>query len=191
MVFVIDVDDTMCDSDGYSEFYIQKFFSENNLPYKFVKKVSRYAEGKFDWDMETANVWYKNHGDQMMLEFPPKKGAVETINKLFDAGHKIIFSTARSNDWHSDPESITKQWFQKNKIKYSKLYVGYKNKAQICLNEGADIFVDDDIKLCEEVLSLSKNTLPLLMKTEYNNTQPKPENLKIISEISELLNFAK
>ena len=32
MIFVIDVDDTMCDSDGFSEYYIERFFSEHNLP---------------------------------------------------------------------------------------------------------------------------------------------------------------
>ncbi len=191
MVFVIDVDDTLCDTDGYSEYYISKFFAEHNLPYKLVKKESRFAEGKFDWSMETALEWYKKYGDQMMLEFPPKLNAVKIINDLYDAGHKIIFATARANDWHTDPEGITKKWFKINGIKFSKLYIGQADKAKICAEEQADIFIDDDIKLCQTVLDQCKNTTSLLMSTTYNQTQIKPENLKIISDLSELIKYIK
>lgn len=191
MIFVIDVDDTICDSDGFSEYYIERFFSEHNLPYKLVNKVSRFAEGKFDWDMQTANAWYKKYGDEMMLNFPPKPNAIETMNYLYDAGHTIIYATARANDWHTDPEAITKNWFQKHKIKYSKLYIGVKDKTQICKDFDADFFVDDDIKLCEEVSKFSGKTTAILMQTEYNNLQPKPENIKTISSLSELINIIK
>lgn len=156
-----------------------------------MKKESRFAEGKFDWSMETALEWYKKYGDQMMLEFPPKLNAVKIINDLYDAGHKIIFATARANDWHTDPEGITKKWFKINGIKFSKLYIGQADKAKICAEEQADIFIDDDIKLCQTVLEQCKNTTSLLMSTTYNQTQIKPENLKIISDLSELIKYIK
>ncbi len=186
MIFVIDIDDTISETDKYSEYYISKFIKENNLPYKQIKKITRFAEAKFDWRVEVANKWYKEYGDQMMLEFPCKENSVEVINNLHDLGHTIIIATARANDWHKEPERITKEWLEKNNIKYDKLYVGRIDKEQICIEEKADYFIDDDVKLCERVLNDSINTTPIIMLTEYNKTLDISPKIIKINNLNEL-----
>lgn len=186
MIFVIDIDDTISETDKYSEYYISKFIKENNLPYKQIKKVTRFAEAKFNWSVEVANKWYKEYGDQMMLEFPCKENSVEVINNLHNLGHKIIIATARANDWHKEPERITKEWLEKNNIKYDKLYVGRIDKEQICIEEKADYFIDDDVKLCERVLNDSINTTPIIMLTEYNKTLDISSKIIKINNLNEL-----
>lgn len=186
MIFVIDIDDTISETDKYSEYYISKFIKENNLPYKQIKKVTRFAEAKFNWSVEVANKWYKEYGDQMMLEFPCKENSVEVINNLHNLGHKIIIATARANDWHKEPERITKEWLEKNNIKYDKLYIGRIDKEQICIEEKADYFIDDDVKLCERVLNDSINTTPIIMLTEYNKTLDISPKIIKINNLNEL-----
>lgn len=170
MVIVFDLDDTVVDTDGYSEKYILNFIKENNLPYKLVNKVARFAEKKFDWDNETALNWYKEYGDQMMLEFPFKENAKEVINELYDLGHTIVIATARATDWHTDPEGITKRWLKNNGLKYSKLYIGRIDKEKICEEENADVFIDDDIKITNRVAEYFSNTggMACLFNTDYN-----------------------
>lgn len=170
MIFVFDLDDTVCDTDGYSEIYIKKFFLENNMPYKKVKDISRFAEEKFDWSKEEALSWYKQYGDEMMLHFPCKDGAIEFINSLYQEGHKVVIATARANDWHSDPEGITKEWLDNNGIKYNKLYIGRIDKERICEEENADIFIDDDVKITKRVAEYFKKNKgkAYLMNTKYN-----------------------
>lgn len=174
MKFVIDLDDTVCDTDGYSEKYIKKSIKKLKLPYKFVSKVARFAEAKFDWDNETALKWYLEYGDQMMLEFPVKKNAVKVINKLYDGGHTIIISTARSNDWHVKPEEITHKWIEKVGLKYHKIYIGRNDKEEICKTEDADVFIDDDIKITAKVKEYfkvkEKKGYVFLSSTLYNET---------------------
>ncbi len=190
MIFVIDIDDTISDTDSYSEYYISKFFKDNNLPYKFVKKISRYAESKFDWDIETAIKWYKQFGDEMMLQFPCKKYALETINKLFDKGHTIVLATARETDWHTDPVGLTKKWLKEKGVKYNKIYIGQSiTKAQICLNEHADFFIDDDVKLCQSVKENCPNTRPLLMSTDFNSTIERPKGIDVISNLLDIYKY--
>ena len=189
MIFVIDIDDTISGTDKYSEYYISKFIKENNLPYKKIKKITRFAEAKFDWSMENANKWYKEYGDQMMLEFPCKENSVETINKLHESGHTIIIATARANDWHSEPERITKEWLRNNNIKYDKLYVGRIDKEKICIEEKADYFIDDDVKLCEKVLNDSIRTTPIIMLTDYNKTIEVSKEIIKIKSLCELEKF--
>ncbi len=107
MIFVFDLDDTICDTDGYSEKYIREFITKYNLPYKQIATNVRFAERKFDWDTKTALEWYKEFGDQMMAEFPCKKNAVEFLQAIHNAGHKIVIATDRATDWHTNPKEIT------------------------------------------------------------------------------------
>ncbi len=151
MVFVIDLDDTICDTDAFSEKYILKFFEEHGWKYKQIAKDVRFAEAKFDWDTKTAVEWYKKYGDEMMANFPCKEGAVEIINFLHVVGHKIVIATARANDWHTEPERITKEWIERNKIKCDKLCIGRVDKEKVCEEEDADVFVDDDVKITSRV----------------------------------------
>ena len=46
MVFVFDLDDTLSETDAYSEKYINEFMKKNNLPYKQIAKDVRFAEKK-------------------------------------------------------------------------------------------------------------------------------------------------
>lgn len=188
MIFVIDIDDTISDTDAYSEQYILNFFKKHNMPYKLVQKVARFAEKKFDWSTETAISWYKQYGDQMMLEFPCKAGAVETINSWFDAGHTIVLATARATDWHTDPETTTKKWLSNIGLKYHKIYLNLKTKEQICKEENADIFVDDDLTHCEKVLSLNTKTKPYLTTTAFNKNFEIPTG---ITRVDSLLALSK
>lgn len=190
MVFVFDIDDTICDTDGYSEKYIKDFIFKHNLPYKQIAKNVRFAEYKFNWTNEQALEWYKNYGDEMALQFPVKGNSVEIINQLYDSGHTIIFATARSTDWHVEPQKITLQWFNKVGLKYSKLYIGRTDKEEICKAENADVFVDDDIKIITRVHNMFKETgkgMALLAETNYNKTQDIPNDIEKIKNFNEIL----
>lgn len=194
MILVFDLDDTIVDTDGYSEKYISRFIKENNLPYKLVNKVARFAEKKFNWDMETALRWYKEYGDDMMLEFPCREKAKEVLDELYEAGHKIIIATARANDWHKDPEGVTKKWLEKNNIRYHKLYVGRVDKEKICEEEHADVFLDDDVNITKRVAEYFKsvgNGKSCLFVTDYNSTLDVSEDvirIKSFVDFYEMIN---
>ena len=190
MIFVIDLDDTVCETNEYSEYYIKKFIKENNLPYSFVQSKCRFAESKFDWDKDTALTWYKTYGDQMMLEFSCKKYAVGIINKLFDAGHTIIIATARATDWHTNPEEVTLQWLDKVGLKYNKIYMGRVDKEKICEEEHADVFVDDDLKITGRVAEYfaKSSKVVYLMTTDYNRDLPHADGIVRVNDFVEIYN---
>ena len=190
MTFVFDIDDTISDTAGYSEKYIEQFFIEHNVPYKKTNQISRFAEAKFDWDEQQAIRWYKVYGDEMALEFPCIEGAKELINKLFDDGHRIIIATARETVWHNTPVLVTKLWLQKNKIKYSKLYTGRIDKEQICEDENADFFMDDDLKITAKVAShfaeKGKTIQSMLATTAFNKDKTPGEGVLRIQNFAQL-----
>lgn len=182
MVFVFDLDDTIAETDEYSEKYILNFFKTHNLPYKQIAKVVRFAESKFDWDRDTANKWYKTYGDDMMLHFTTKPHAVETINKLYDLGHTIVIATARATDWHTDPENITKEWLKNIGLKYNKIYIGRVDKEKICEENNADVFIDDDISILTRVSEYFASSKPsgktLISTTTYNESLALPKGVE-------------
>lgn len=188
MIFVFDLDDTVCDTDGYSTCYIDKFLETHRLPFGKIKEIGRFAEEKFSWDKNTALCWYKTYGDQMMAEFPCKPNTIDVINTLYENGHTIIIATARATDWHTDPETITLQWLKKIGLKYHKIYMGRVDKEQICAETNADVFVDDDLKITYNVANHPHNadTKVFLMNTAYNLTQPTPSGVARINSIKEM-----
>lgn len=193
MIFVIDLDDTICDTDGFSEKYISAYFKRFNLPYKQISKTARYAEMKFDWSQEEAIKWYKEYGDEMFLFFPVKNNAVKTINALYDSGHKIIIATARDASWHSSPVRYTNEWIHKVGLKYHKVFIGVKDKEKLCIQENADVFIDDDLGLVEKVKkeyegNSSKRIKVFLSETEYNKDKPVPEGVIKVKSIQEVVN---
>ncbi len=60
----------------------------------------------------------------------PLPGAIENINKLYEAGHTIIFWTARG--W--EQYKVTEKWLADNGFKYHQILMG---KPQ------ADLIIDD------------------------------------------------
>ena len=189
MVFVFDIDDTICETDAYSEEYILNYFKENNLPYKKVNNITRFAEQKFDWDRETANNWYKTFGDDMLLKFPIKQNSKEILAELKKKGHKIVLATARGDDWHSDPKTATKQWLKDNEIAFDKLFVGRRDKEVICKEEKADFFIDDDINISMQVAEYNKdsNIKVFVATTNYNENLQIPETIKRLNDLKDLL----
>lgn len=189
MVFVFDLDDTICETDSYSEEFIKSFFVENRLPYKQIAKNVRYAESKFDWDHQTALAWYKKYGDEMFLNFPAKPNAIKTINLLHDMGHTIIIATARAKDWHNEPKKFTFAWLKNNGVKYDKVYIGRIDKENICKKENADIFVDDDLEITKRVAEYFSKTgkgQAYLMTSNFNKDFEVGDNILRLNTFKEL-----
>ena len=89
----------------------------------------------------------------------------ETIDALYEMGHKVYFITSRGTD-HTDPYRDSKVFLDRHNIKYEKIIVKAKNKAIVCKNEGIDLFIDDSYKHCKEVADIG---IPVLMhETNYN-----------------------
>lgn len=73
---------------------------------------------------------------------------------------------------HKDPYEISESWLKKNGIVFDKLLVGKEEKAQACLDENIDVFIDDLPKHVSDVNNNGRTTA-ILMQTIAN------KNLKL------------
>lgn len=87
-----------------------------------------------------------------------KENVVEIITKLKNEGNKIIFITARNFDDYSNPYDITYNYLERYSIPYDKLFINVKNKGEKCLEEGIDLFIDDNMRNCKDVIEVGVKT---------------------------------
>ena len=78
---------------------------------------------------------------------PLREGVIEVLTKLREQGHKIIFITARNHNEFKNPYKISYDFLEVNNIPYDKLLVNISDKAQQCVAEEIDLFIDDNNSL--------------------------------------------
>lgn len=82
---------------------------------------------------------------------PLKDGVVETLKKLKEEGHKIIFITARNYGEYIDPYKISLDYLNANGVPFDKLIVDCKDKGKECVINSIDLFIDDNTGNCTSV----------------------------------------
>lgn len=107
---------------------------------------------KFHFSYEELKFFLKDIQEEIINKAKPRVNAVEIINKLNEEGHKIIIITARDSEFHDNPYILSKNWLDKNNIKYDKLIVNAREKGIICKKENIDLFIDDKLNNCLDVL---------------------------------------
>lgn len=179
----IDIDDTI--SYTFEDTYpAAKKFVENELgrkiinedfsstvDYNYIESVLQITQN------EMEEFWRKNLAN-LIINVKPKEDSIEIINKLKLEGNKIIIITARWNEDYCDAKKLSEEWLKKYNIKYDKLYTGAESKKQIAIDEKLDVFIDDSIKNCEEVLKANIDSY--LFASKINLKNPKSQNFNIV-----------
>ena len=126
-------------------FGLGKNVKKNTKPIKDTKN-------KFGLTHEEMVYYFKNIQEEITNQAKPRTNAVEVIHRLKKEGKKIVIITARVSEFHDDPYLLSKNWLDKNKIEYDKIIVNAREKGSICQKENIDIFIDDQLNNCLDVL---------------------------------------
>lgn len=145
-----DIDDTVADGNRYFVQALNKYLNRD-LKYEDVRGRLNESYGV---DQSVLDAFFKDLGDKFLTELKPLEGAVESVNNLYDAGHQIIFITAR----HQNNNEATKRWLSDNGFRYHKL-IHSETKIQEALDEKIDLFVDDHPKIIE---NMAKTRIPAI-----------------------------
>lgn len=121
-------------------------------PFEDIKNNGDTYKKKFQFSYEELRYFLKNIQEEITNKAEPRTNSVKTINRLRKEGHKIIIITARDSEFHDDPYILSKNWLDKNNIEYDKLIVNAREKGTVCKNENIDLFIDDQLNNCLDVL---------------------------------------
>lgn len=131
--------------------------AENSL--EDIKNNGDLYKKKFQFTYEELKYFLKDIQEEITNNAKPREGAVETIKKLRQKGHKIYIVTARDSEFHDDPYNLSKNWLDNNNIEYDMLIVNAREKAPICIKENIELFIDDQLNNCLDISNVGIRTI--------------------------------
>ena len=159
MIIGIDIDNTITDieeelNNAAYEYAIKlgKSIKEHLQDFEDIKNNGDVYKERFQFSYDELKYFLKNIQEKITNRAEPRSNAVKIINRLREDGHKIIIITARDSEFHDEPYLLSKNWLDKNNIEYDKLIVNAREKGAVCKNEDIDLFIDDQLNNCLDVL---------------------------------------
>lgn len=166
----IDIDDTIAKTTEtvdlwakeYTESILKRSFKIDNEKNILDPMWARHV---YNWSKEEDSKFWDLYYEKIMESLEPKENAINVINYLARK-NKIIIVTARWDRKNGIIEKITKEWLQKYKINYSKLYINHKDKRDISRENNIEIFIDDNFVTCKQLSEI--NIKVLMVNTRLN-----------------------
>ena len=166
MVIGIDMDDTICSTNERIIIEADKYDKEV-LGGTGIKDESAYEFSEMmGWPEGMKGQFFADRLEYIMANAQIKEGAKEVINKLHDEGCKILFISFRKDKYIKDPYKLTKDWLDKEGIKYDKIFVNTGSKEDECKQNHVNLFIDDKESHCEDV---SREGIDVLLFTNFYN----------------------
>lgn len=169
MVLGLDMDDTICSTNELIIEVADKYDREV-LGGTGVKDVNAYEFTEMmGWEQDMKGKFFSDRLEYIMDNAPIKEGAREVINSLHDKGWEIIIISFRKDKYLTNPFELTKNWLDRNGIKYDKIFVNTGTKEDECLENNVTLFVDDKETHCEDVHNVGVDVL--LFTNAYNHDE--------------------
>lgn len=181
----IDLDDTITKTDEILFKYAKIYNEEEKILFNINREEWNLTKA-FGWNKENIKEFFSKYLKSIYEEAEIKENAKEKINVLKDDGNKIIIITARDTKSLKEVHEVCKDWLINNKINVDKIVVDGEDKAQKCLENKIDIFIDDNICNCENVYNNLKIPV-LLMNSRYNKDYQNPK-IKRVYNWNEIYN---
>lgn len=185
MVIGIDMDDTICSTNELIIVEADKYDKEV-LGGTGVKDVKAYEfNDMLGWEPEMKGQFFHDRLEYIMGNAEIKEGARDVINRLHDAGNKIIIITFRKAKYLTDPYKLTKDWLDRNGVKYDKIYADTGSKVDECLDNKVDLFIDDKESHCAEVNEAGIDVI--LFTNAYNHKETRFVRKDTWAEVEEYI----
>ena len=181
----IDLDDTITKTDEILFKYAKIYNEEEKILFNINREEWNLTKA-FGWNEENIKEFFSKYLKSIYEKAEIKENAKEKINALKNDGNKIIIITARDTKSLNEVHEVCKDWLINNKVNVDKIVVDGEDKAQKCLENKIDIFIDDNVYNCESVYKNLKIPV-LLMNSRYNKEYQNP-NIKRVYNWNEIYN---
>lgn len=165
----IDLDDTLTILQKYMKEEAKKF--DKIIHGKGIINKKSYLVGEmYGWSDEKKDEFFKNYRINAIEKAKVRPNVQYVLDTFFKKGYKVIIITARDDLYYKNAYEYTKNWLDKNNIKYSELITNVKDKKAVCKKYKVDYFIDDMPNNCEDVNSLGSIKV-IMIKNGQNKTK--------------------
>lgn len=186
----IDIDNTITEvqdelNKAAYEYAIKlgKRIKNSKNPFEDIKNNGDTYKKKFQFSYDELKYFLKNIQEEITNNAIPRENAVQAINGLKKLGHEIYIITARDSEFHENPYLLSKNWLDKNNIRYNKLIVNAREKAPVCKEEKIDLFIDDQLNNCLDVAGIGIKTIRI------SDDKKQYEDIITLKNWKEIYNF--
>ncbi|MDA8441333.1 MAG: hypothetical protein M0Z55_03060 [Peptococcaceae bacterium] len=161
----VDIDGVVADSYPFWLGELNRYYGKD------IKAIHRYEMHLiFDVPWEHMNQFFVANVENLFMAPTPMPGARTALAKL-SIEHEIILVTAR----REVEEEITRRWLELHQIPFTKLMVvGDRSKAEVCAEEGIDLFVED---YAINAALIAASGMPVLILDATYNRVELPQNV--------------
>lgn len=118
-----------------------------------------------------------------------KDGVKEALDYLHECGHEIIIMSSRGSFYKTIAEDTAYEdsynYFKNNNLPFNKMITNLSDKVECAKENKIDLFIDDNIKTCENVLN---SGIKVIKMARFDD---KECNLDIASNWAEIINKIK
>jgi uncharacterized protein len=135
----------------------------------------------FDVPWDDMNHFFVKNVERLFDIPKPMKGAKEGIESLLQAGHEVVYITARS----ADEEEFTLRWMRKHGIPYKNvLFSGFKSKVDLVRQWKLELFIEDYLVNAKAISELG---IPVLLLSASYNQGDLPKGIVRCEDWQEIL----
>ena len=178
-----DIDDTLTNLKCYNKSFCEKEFKLTGRSYKVKNEKAGFIREMYNWTADEFSEFWRKVRQQFQENLPIRKNAYEVINTLKKQGHNVFIITRR---FTNNPYERSYNWLKKHNIPYDKLIVNAGNKLKACKEHNIDLFLDDDIKICD---NLNKHGIKAFVMNNVFNMDEKASSPRVNS-LREFLQIA-
>lgn len=145
----IDIDNTIVDTfDKLYPYFIQ-FKKDNNINTNINKNAKTFYE-YMGLSAKQYDEFASKYFEIVSYKLELMEYAKEILQKLA-RDHELIFITARSEKYYSEPYTTTRCFLVYNNIPFKKIIINAIDKGIIAKENNIDLFIDDNVYNCESV----------------------------------------
>jgi uncharacterized HAD superfamily protein len=159
--FGIDIDGVLTDEgpdhDSIWQQKMNEFFDREIT----LKEYTYDLRKAFELNDQELNDFIREKVEEIYSSVNAVDKAREILTELYEAGHRLILITARSEE-HRD---LTEKWLEKNNIPYHELH-HEDQKAPLAVEKNISLFIDDKK---ENALEIAAENIPVILVSKYHN----------------------
>lgn len=178
MKIAVDLDDTLSTVDRVTR--ASGYIERKGLPFKLKDPDAHALTEVFDWKLDDVLEFVREGGVTIFTDAEVKRGARETLEALRAAGHEIVVLTARTKEWFTGPERVTRDWLEKRRVPYDEIVtdVDFPDKGKYCAEHGIAVLIDDHVECClaaqqlgvKAILMVGKNNVARAHEINYGGS---------------------
>lgn len=167
MVIGIDIDDVITDTSLSLINHTRLHETEVCEKGEILNHLPEIMRGGFP--SPNVKTYFHRFMAEIMAATTVKEDAEDVLKRLKEAGHRLVYITARNDVTYPGSVQVTKRFLKKTALPCDEIIFYSIDKLEDCRKAKVDLMIDDSVKNCEDIAAGGIATL--LFTSEVNKVQ--------------------